>query len=273
MIRREDFIHAMGMPDEGFTRAVDAALRQVREREARPVMKKKITLTLLTAVLAAIALAGAALAVGLNLFDYFGKYDDRLQSIAPKAALEDASVAQITTDALGATTARIDSAYYDGESLIVAYAVDSFRGSDRYEPTDGELSQMTEDADCLNELRDAAAGRSEIAAAFLAAVDQKKPFGIAEYEIAAGEPRTADGTALIPRDADVESAGEGPLYCIFEFETPLPEAARNRECLDLVLPVNLYASRHWFDGERIYSSHAVQTLAELTATVRCSEAP
>ena len=41
MMRREDFIDALGMPDEGFTNAVDAALRQVKEGEARPVMKRK----------------------------------------------------------------------------------------------------------------------------------------------------------------------------------------------------------------------------------------
>ena len=60
MIRREDFIDALGMPDEGFTNAVDAALRQVKEGEARPVMKRKMTLTMLAAVLAVIALTGAA---------------------------------------------------------------------------------------------------------------------------------------------------------------------------------------------------------------------
>ena len=60
MIRREDFIDALGMPDEGFTNAVDAALRQVKEGEARPVMKRKMTLTMLAAALAVIALTGAA---------------------------------------------------------------------------------------------------------------------------------------------------------------------------------------------------------------------
>ena len=87
MIRREDFIDALGMPDEGFTNAVDAALRQVKEREARPVMKRKMTLTALAAVLVVIALTGAALAVGLNLFDHFGRNDRRLQVVAPEAAL------------------------------------------------------------------------------------------------------------------------------------------------------------------------------------------
>ena len=84
MIRREDFIDALGMPDEGFTNAVDAALRQVKEGEARPVMKRKMTLTMLAAVLAVIALTGAALAVGLNLFDHFGRNDRRLQVVAPE---------------------------------------------------------------------------------------------------------------------------------------------------------------------------------------------
>lgn len=37
MIHREDFINAMGMPDKSFTSAVDVALQQVKEMEARIV--------------------------------------------------------------------------------------------------------------------------------------------------------------------------------------------------------------------------------------------
>ena len=268
MIRRQDFIHAMGMPDEGFERAVDAALRQVKEREARPVMKRKMTCTLLAAVVTVVALAGAALAVGLNLFDYFGQYDERLQAMAPQSMLADNPAVEVSTDALGVTKAQVDSAYYDGESLIIAYCVDNFRGCARYEPTAAELAEMTAAPDFQPDALDAAADPQGILEAFQAAVDQNKPFGIAMYEIAVGDPCTAgDGVALIPRDADVESAEDGPLYCVFEFETPLPEAARGRDSLTVRLPVTLHTSRYWFDGEKVCEGHSKQTLAELSATV------
>ena len=135
MIRREDFIDALGMPDEGFTNAVDAALRQVKEGEARPVMKRKMTLTILAAVLAVIALTGAALAVGLNLFDHFGRNDRRLQVVAPDAELVVNDAVEVTTDALGVSKARIDSAYYDGQSLIVAYTLDNYQRCEPFTPT------------------------------------------------------------------------------------------------------------------------------------------
>lgn len=40
-------------------------------------MKKKFTASLLAALIAALLLAGAAMAVGLNLFDIFGRGDER----------------------------------------------------------------------------------------------------------------------------------------------------------------------------------------------------
>ena len=107
MIRREDFIDALGMPDEGFTNAVDAALRQVKEGEARPVMKRKMTLTLLAAVLTVIVLTGAALAVGLNLFDHFGRNDRRLQVVAPEAALMVNDAVEVTTDGKNVTDVKV----------------------------------------------------------------------------------------------------------------------------------------------------------------------
>jgi len=267
-MRGRDFIDALGMPDEGFSSAVDAALRQATEREARPIMKKKMTMALLAAVVAAIALAGAALALGFNLFNYFGAHDPQLQAIAPEAGLEVAADVAVTTEALGATRARIDSAYYDGERLIVACAVDNFRGCDRYAPTDEELAQMTVDADFDPGYWAAVSGQSEAAEAFRAALAQKRPFGIVQYEIAVGAPcATDDGVELICASEDVEGVEGGELRSLFEFETPLPEAARNRDRLSLVLPLDLYTTWRWFDGERVYERSARQPLTALTATV------
>ena len=40
MIHKEDFINALGMPDENFTNTVDDTLRQVKEMEAKLVRKE-----------------------------------------------------------------------------------------------------------------------------------------------------------------------------------------------------------------------------------------
>lgn len=272
MIRREDFIDALGMPDEGFTNAVDAALRQVKEGEARPVMKRKMTLTVLAAVLAVIALTGAALAVGLNLFDHFGRNDRRLQVVAPEAALMVNDAVEVTTDALGVSRARIDSAYYDGQSLIVAYTLDNYQRYEDFEPTGAELAEMTENRDYLLEAF-GIEGDPAATEALRDAIDRKQPYGVVEYMIGLGDRCTTGGGVRLPlRAVAMEDGEEGLLYCIQEFETPLPESARDLDSLNLTLPVELSTSWYWFDGETCYEKHDEQPLAALTAAVSRSGA-
>ena len=272
MIRREDFIDALGMPDEGFTNAVDAALRQVKEGEARPVMKRKMTLTLLAAVLVVIALTGAALAVGLNLFDHFGRNDRRLQVVAPEAALMVADAVEVTTDALGVSKARIDSAYYDGQSLIVAYTLDNYQRYEDFEPTGAELAEMTENRDYLLEAF-GIEGDPAATEALRDAIDRKQPYGVVDYTIAVGDRCSTTGGVTLPLHAvAMEDGEEGLLYCIQEFETPLPESARDLDSLNLTLPVELSTSWYWFDGESCYEKHDRQPLAALTVAVSRSEA-
>lgn len=271
MIRREDFIDALGMPDEGFTNAVDAALRQVKEGEARPVMKRKMTLTVLAAVLAVIALTGAALAVGLNLFDHFGRNDRRLQVVAPEAALMVNDAVEVTTDALGVSKARIDSAYYDGQSLIVAYTLDNYQRYEDFEPTGAELGEMTENRDYLLESF-GIEGDPAATEALRDAIDRKQPYGVVDYTIAVGDRCSTTGGVTLPLHAvAMEDGEEGLLYCIQEFETPLPESARDLDSLNLTLPVELSTSWYWFDGETCYEKHDEQPLAALTVAVSRSE--
>ena len=271
MIRREDFIDALGMPDEGFTNAVDAALRQVKEGEARPVMKRKMTLTLLAAVLTVIVLTGAALAVGLNLFDHFGRNDRRLQVVAPEAALMVNDAVEVTTDALGVSRARINSAYYDGQSLIVAYTLDNYQRYEDFEPTGAELAEMTENRDYLLEAF-GIEGDPAATEALRDAIDRKQPYGVVDYTIAVGDRCSTTGGVALPLHAvAMEDGEEGLLYCIQEFETPLPESARDLDSLNLTLPVELSTYWYWYDGETCYEKHDEQPLAALTVAVSRSE--
>lgn len=134
---------------------------------------------------------------------------------------------------------------------------------------------MSEDVDFLAEALETGADQLEFVKAFREAVERNKPFGIVEYEIAMGDHCTTDDVVdLPPSDMDVESVEDSPLYCLFECETPLPEAARDRDSLKLVMPVELYTFWHCYDGERIFERHAKEILAELTATVsRANPAP
>ena len=105
------------------------------------------------------------------------------------------------------------------------------------------------------------------------AIDRKQPYGVVDYTIAVGDRCSTTGGVTLPLHAvAMEDGEEGLLYCIQEFETPLPESARDLDSLNLTLPVELSTSWYWFDGETCYEKHDEQPLAALTAAVSRSEA-
>ena len=105
------------------------------------------------------------------------------------------------------------------------------------------------------------------------AIDRKQPYGVVDYTIAVGDRCSTTGGVRLPlRAVAMEDGEEGLLYCIQEFETPLPESARDLDSLNLTLPVELSTSWYWFDGETCYEKHDEQPLATLTAAVSRSEA-
>lgn len=262
MIRREEFIHALGTPDAGFEDAVNAALRRVKEREARPIMKRKMTLTMLAAVIAVIALTGAALAVGLNLFEYFGDHDPRLIAVAPEATVEAAFPGEIVTDALGVTNVRVGNAYYDGRSLIVAYTVENYQRRDSYAPTEVELKAMTASDTPFAIVPDE---QSE--------TESSHPFGTVTYEVFPADSWYADDGTLLPVYAEtIDQGDDGAMICLREFETPLPEAARSLDSLTLRVPMKLFTTWRYFDGEKFYEKQAQEPVTELCFTVNRTNA-
>ena len=80
------------------------------------VMKKKFSvLAIVVATVLSLALCGAvAELLGINLFELFGREDQRLAQLAPKAALNEVSPITMNDPKLGAGAAGINSAYYDG---------------------------------------------------------------------------------------------------------------------------------------------------------------
>lgn len=273
MIRGDDFIKALGLPDEGFYTAMDAALRQVRESEGKPIMKKKITFTILMAAAFVLALTGAALAVGFNLFDYFGEFDHRLQVIAPETTIETDAPLVADTEALGTVTARIDSAYYDGQSLIVAYTLENFRRFEPFTPTPEALKAMELSDELYPDLSEATEDQLEIARSYRDAAEAGRPYGLIEYAIAPMDNcYTPDGVELYPSTCGMEVGKDGKLNAILEFETPLPKDAQNRDALILRMPIQLYTSWFYFDGQKHYAKYAHEDLGDMTATARRAEA-
>ena len=253
MIDRDEFKAALGAPDAGFNRAVDAALRQIREREERPVMKKKLSIGLLAAIIAILTLTGAALAVGLNLFDLFGRNDERLARIAPEAELATETPGEVETEEIGKSAVEIVNAYYDGESLIVAYTVDSAETFEPFTPTAEEIEKMERDDDSYEpyELGPVAPAKQ----AFIDAFHAGEPCGYVEYSVFPSDYMYAgkDGEiVLVPRVGDEMTLEDGRKAWLIEFAMPLPEGARNQDELEVHLPVLRFEHRQWFDGKHVY---------------------
>ena len=256
MIRREDFLAAYGEPDEGFSGALDAALRQVRAEEARPVMKKKLSIGLLAAIIAILTLTGAALAVGLNLFGIFARYDERLARVAEQSELVTEIPGEVETEKTGKSAVEIVNAYYDGESLLVAYIAEDVKTFEPFTPTAEELARMEimDDPWATGELFEFGP-LDPVQQAFNDALKSGEPFGFAEYSVFAsdqmfvGEGNTIE---LIPNVGNETTLEDGRKAYLMEYATPLPEGARNRDELELHLPILRFEYREWFDGKDIY---------------------
>lgn len=118
---------------------IRAAVNQER-REATPVRSKKLILVI--ALIAAMLTSAIAVAETLNLFDFFGKEDARFAALAPYATLEITEDMLIEHPHLGDVEVKIDSAYFDGLGLSMAYRIDNATCAMEYTPTAEEIAQM-----------------------------------------------------------------------------------------------------------------------------------
>ena len=256
MIRREDFQAACGAPDEGFNRALDEALRQLCAQEARPVMKKKLSIGLLAAVIVLLTLTGAALAVGLNLFGIFGRWDERVAELAPQAELVTETPGEVETEKTGKSAVEIVNAYYDGESLIVAYTDDNARTFEPFTPTAEELARMEKAEGFFEGAEPYELGEMDpVQQAFIEAKRAGKPYGYVEYSVFASDQLFAGedgGIELIPNVGDETTLEDGRRAHLMEFSWGLPQEARNRDALTLRLPILRHEYRCWYDGKDTY---------------------
>lgn len=243
-------------------------IRQRIHQEEEPVVRKKITTSMVLAIVAIIALAGVALAASLNLFEFFGEQDARLAEIAPKTTLATESPQTVESGKLGTTVASIHNAYYDGQSLLIAYSIENGTRIERFTPTEEQLSQMTKlDAPPFIELQDGE--EQAILNEFNAALKSGTPYGFSRYSVYPSDhTETDDGIDLPPTQEMQEFTPEGEQYVLREYETPLPEAVQNRESLSI--QIRLYQSENslYFDGTDCYQfSVERREVGAMTATV------
>ncbi|MGI6688245.1 MAG: DUF4179 domain-containing protein [Christensenellales bacterium] len=248
--------------DARITRQVQILVRE------KTIMKKKMSaLAICVILLLSLALFGAvAELIGINLFELFGKQDQRLSELAPQAVLKEVSPITVESPDLGKTTAGISNAYYDGQSLLVAFTIQNAQRTEVFTPTADELSAMEKD----NNPPIIAISNPELegpAIQWNAAVQEGRPFGYVSYAISASDHTLTDNGIDLPPSTDSLSEEQGALHIIREYESPLPEAAQNRDVLRILIRLHQTAYYRYFDGKDVYTASKYQELELITATI------
>ena len=114
----------------------------IAQREKKPLPKRR---SLVLAVALLLALAGAALAVGTNLFARFAQNDRRYEGVLDQVTDVTEKPASVQDEKLGMVSARVDSAYYDGQTLTLTIAVENARCIAEWTPTEDEKALLIPD--------------------------------------------------------------------------------------------------------------------------------
>lgn len=241
---------------------------QIKQEEEPVKMKRKLSAGLVLALVALLAMAGVALALGLNLFEHFGDQDPRYEQLAPLAEITPDDAALVESGALGTATAAIVNAYFDGDSLMVGYRIENAARMEAFTPTAEQLQQMTP-ADPQISFMPGNAEEAALVAEYAQALQNGTPFGLVQYAVYPSDhTETDDGIDLSPWMETDDQDEAGAYLCIREYETPLPEEIRSRDTLNLRIRLYESASYLYFDGQSVYVMSQQRDAGAMTATVR-----
>lgn len=258
--------HAVDCRLSGVQRDPFLARRVLAKGEIK--MKKKIAaLPLLAALLLALTLtAAAAEALGVNVFEWFGQ---RYADLAKDSVL--AGTPAPVTD--GKTySAQIVNAYYDGETLLVGYAVSGSGETEPFAPDADALAKMTVCEFPTLALRDGE--EDELLQKWNAAKATGEAMGIQRVTVYPSDHTvTGDGVDLPPTMEEPCVGADGVAYVIREYESPLPESARNRDSLTLSIGLYRAVTSWYYDGKTCYVGYGErEELPPMVATVQKTDA-
>ncbi len=229
-------------------------------------MKKKTILLIAACLTLALSFAIAEV-LGGSIFGMFG--NERLDSLAPYSIPETVSPINITNPVLGNVTAEINSAYFDGDSLLVAYKIENGVHFEIAEPPLTPVQDMHRLADGLFPLIE----NAEIAEYWSSAVENGTPACIIKTSVFARDGiYSHDGIDLNPDSGWTENGEDGIVYNIVECGH-LPDIIREREKLDIVIKLADNRMVLYFDGKNTFESHEMHDLEPMRATVSRIAAP
>lgn len=221
------------------------------------------------AVVAVMLMATVAIAEHFNLFNFFGEQDERYNAVAPHATLTVTEPALVEHPELGTATASIDSAYFDGLSLNLAYRITQGQKVEEYAPTETELALMTAgDANVLVADFSENEPGIEILRTWNQAVENGTPYGYWKTSVYTSDHTiTDDGIDLYPDSASPAYNENGEFCEMREFECPLPDEVRDRQELKVNIGVKQESVYYWFDGTNCYWRTERADVGTMTATI------
>lgn len=249
--------------DDNITKQVNRLCREIQ-----PMKKKMSVLALCAIIIISLALCGAVAEVlGINVFELFGQNDNRFKELAPKAVLNEEAPVTVTSPDLGEAVAGINSVYYDGQSLLVAYSIQNGRRVERFVPSEEMLLKMSLLDPRLGMMAESKE-ESLLMEEWIAAKESKTAMGIVRYSISPSDHTiTDDGIDLPPSTENQMEGEENTVHYIREYENPLPDGARNLEYLDIRLRLYQSATYLYFDGKNTYTYSETMEFTPLQATV------
>ena len=237
------------------------------EREEAQPMKRPVSKTLVFAIVAVMLMATVAIAEHFNLFNFFGAHDERYNAVAPHATLTVTEPALVAHPHLGEVKASIDSAYFDGLSLNLAYRIENHSRVEAFIPTADELAAMQPDEPLIIALVGNEPGL-EIYEAYHEAVASGTPFGYRQYTVYPSDHTVTDDGVDIPPYSVMEVYDENSAYCeMREFETPLPAELSNRKELNVSIKMYQQETTVWFDGQNCYIKYDRSEVGHMDAAI------
>lgn len=238
------------------------------ERQAGAAVKRRISPALIFALAALLLMASIAIAEHLNLFSLFGRTDRRYANIAEQANLTATEAVELNDENLGQATAVMNSAFFDGQTLSLAFQIEQGVRYEAYTPEASELAGMTAMEAMPAAIEYPSAAGADILMAYNQAIANGTPFGYRAYTVYPSDHTlTDDGVDIPPYAADSAYTEDGIYAEMREFETPLPAGLAGRS--ELNLSIQLYRAIHtvYFDGQRAYQHTERTEAGEMTGTV------
>ena len=269
-IRRAMDARLAALEDSPERRARIRARIEAMEREEEPIVKRRLSVAT-ALVMALMLLGGTALAagLGLNLFEILGEKDERWRSVADKSLLVTQMPVTTQHDVLGEMVATMTNAYYDGQTLGIAYALKNWRCYEPWMPTEEEKAERvwTEDRSNVEDYMEYL-----MTYGFIEPMTDGEPYGVVEYQVIPNGTITANGIMVPPGEMVGGYQEDGSYYEIIDYGVNLPKGVADQEELEISVPLYRLAIYYWYDGSEWYSAcysdseHSRQA-SFLTATV------